>query len=331
MKPIYFPFTYVPKWVAEALTACFKNFIVYQPSGRKLPDEMQPWVDAQRMEVRIPVCEDDQMLDAVVNDFQVWANLHHDSKELKTAAVLGQQSSIPFFNETALSQIVADIKNPLKTETAKGDFDPFFCAQVFLHFAQEFDRQNYELNHALGLYDQRAQGLIKNLKGEAERLTRETHLVLKSSAPSEHMALERLQAWTELFQKDPAGSGLFITTSQSVFDHFIETLPTAEMIFKSNLSLAFETDDIQFKRWRERILNNLARLAETDCLASKGVTSEMPEQIRGDPNAALTLYLVPNQNPHEFFTQYAAPQLFKKSVPNQIVKFKNTLIGIIER
>jgi hypothetical protein len=55
MKPIYFPFTYVPRWVAETLAACFKQFTVYQPSGRKLPAEMQPWVEANVMEVRLPV------------------------------------------------------------------------------------------------------------------------------------------------------------------------------------------------------------------------------------------------------------------------------------
>ena len=55
VKPIYFPYTYVPQWVAETLAACFKQFTVYQPSGRKLPSEMQPWIDANVMELRVPV------------------------------------------------------------------------------------------------------------------------------------------------------------------------------------------------------------------------------------------------------------------------------------
>ena len=55
IKPIYFPFTYVPEWVAEALAVCFGRFTVYQPSGRKPPPEMQTWIDANVMEVRVPV------------------------------------------------------------------------------------------------------------------------------------------------------------------------------------------------------------------------------------------------------------------------------------
>jgi predicted AlkP superfamily phosphohydrolase/phosphomutase len=73
VKPIYFPYTYVPRWVAETLAACFKQFTVYQPSGRKLPAEMQPWVEANVMEVRVPVQTEDEALAKVVKDFRAFA------------------------------------------------------------------------------------------------------------------------------------------------------------------------------------------------------------------------------------------------------------------
>jgi len=37
MKPIYFPFTYVADSVAQALAACFGEFIVYQPLTGNIP------------------------------------------------------------------------------------------------------------------------------------------------------------------------------------------------------------------------------------------------------------------------------------------------------
>ena len=110
MKPIYFPFTYVPHGVAQALATCFERFIVYQPSGKKVPDEMQPWIAANVMEVRVPDQADDQTLEKVVKDFRSFAGLHYDSKNLKTAAFLGRQFTIPFFSETSSSRILSDLK-----------------------------------------------------------------------------------------------------------------------------------------------------------------------------------------------------------------------------
>ena len=144
IKPIYFPFTYVPRWVAETLATCFKQFTIYRPTGKKMPDEMQLWVDANVMEVRVPVQTADEALGKVVKDFQPFASLHDDRKSLKTAVLLGQEFGIPFFGESAASQIVSDVKKGSKSESAEANFDPLFCARVFLDFAQQFDRQSDE-------------------------------------------------------------------------------------------------------------------------------------------------------------------------------------------
>ena len=142
IKPIYFPFTYVPRWVAETLVTYFKNFRVYQPSAMKVPAEMQPWVDANVMEVRVPVGTADEAFGKVVKGFQSFASLHDDPRSLKTAAQLGQDCGIPFYNESAASQIVEDVKKDRQALSSETEFDPLFCARVFLDFAQQFDRQS---------------------------------------------------------------------------------------------------------------------------------------------------------------------------------------------
>ena len=136
MKPIYFPFTYVPQWVAETLAALFKRFTVYQPSGRKLPSEMQPWIEANVMQVRVPVQTKDEILAKVAKEFRSFAGLHNESKNLKTAAFWGQQGAIPHFAESAVSRIISDVKKSSRSASAEADFDPLFSAQVFLDFAQ---------------------------------------------------------------------------------------------------------------------------------------------------------------------------------------------------
>ncbi len=197
MKPIYFPFTYVPEWVAQALAACFQRFIVYQPSGKKVPGEMQPWVDVNLMEVRVPGQTDDQAIEKVVKDFRSFASLHDDSKNLKTAALLGQQYAIPFFSETSASRIVSDLKKDGSSDSAEAGSDPLFCARVFLDFAQDFDRQRDELNQGLGVHDQRSYELMENLKGEKEIDSASILLAAGSKLddPAEYMTMSRLQAY----------------------------------------------------------------------------------------------------------------------------------------
>ena len=53
MTPVYFPFTYVSKQVADALSACFDKTIVYQPSSQNIPESMKQLTDKGLLDIRI--------------------------------------------------------------------------------------------------------------------------------------------------------------------------------------------------------------------------------------------------------------------------------------
>ena len=99
MKPIYFPGTYVPRWVAQALAACFKHFIVYWPSGSKVPPEMQNWVEEGVMEIRLPAQIEEPAVKGVIENFRSFASLYRNGKEVRSVAFLKQQADagIRFF------------------------------------------------------------------------------------------------------------------------------------------------------------------------------------------------------------------------------------------
>jgi hypothetical protein len=332
IKPIYFPFTYVPHGVAQALATCFQRFIVYQPSGKKVPDEMQAWVDANLMEVRVPDQTDDQAIEKVVKDFRSFASLHNDSGNLKTTAFLGQHSATPFFNETSTSRIVSDLKKGVSTDSAERGSDPLFCARVFLGFAQDFDRQGAELNRGLGVHARQSCALLKTLKGETEIDSGANPLGAESKVddPGEYMALARLQSWALLFQNDPVGSGLFVTSSKSVFNQLTEKLPAFEKILQSAGLPAAEIKDKAFNTWRDSFLKHLTRLGETDWAASQNIGADLPLNSGGGKNVRLTLYLVPGKIPGDFFSQYLETRQLPKKQPDQKAKFKNTLVGLVE-
>jgi hypothetical protein len=333
MKPVYFPFTYVPRWVAQALAACFRHFIVYWPSDIKVPHEMQPWVEANVMEIRLPVQTDDQALKRVVEDFRSFASLHQNRKEIKTAAFLRQLGSVPFFDETAVSQIVWDVKKNIKSETNDKKFNPMFCAQVFLHFAQEFDRQRDELSQELVVYDQHSQELIKNLRGldETDSSATAPAAEIKADDPGEYMALDRLQAWARLFMEDPVDSGIFVTSSQSVFNHLIEGQPAAEKIIQSaELPAGLPEDDVSIT-WRDGFLKQIQQLIETSGSKPKHGFADIPRAETVGVNVALTLYRLPGRSSGDLFASILETQSSDKIKSRLPVKSKNTLLGFVER
>jgi hypothetical protein len=245
---------------------------------------------------------------------------------------LGQHGAIPFFNETSTSRIVADLKKGEPSDSAQTGSDPLFCARVFLGFAQDFDRQEDELKRGLGVHEQRSLELLKTLKGETEvdpaaiALEDETQI----HDPGDYMALARIQAWALLFQKDPLGSGLFVTSSKSAFNQLMAKVAAPEKIIQS---AGLPADEIKSKAvgaWRDSFLKQLNRLAETHWSESKDTGIDLSIDSAGGTNVRLTLYLMPGQIPCDFFAQYLETPLPPEKQPDQKTKFKNTLVGLVE-
>ena len=293
VKPIYFPYTYVPQWVAETLAACFKQFTVYQPSGRKLPSEMQPWIDANVMEVRVPVQTEDDALAKMAKEFRAFAGLHDDSKNLKTAVFRGQQGAIPCFGESSVSRIVSDVKKSSRSASDRADFDPVFSAQVFLDFAQEFDRQSAELNRDLGV--------------------------------------DKRHSWLRLFMIDPVDSGLFVTSSPAVFNHLIENLTDSQMVMQAEGMPVNGAKDDAAISWRDSVLIQMKQLIENRQGAAEHTFGDVPLPQDQRSNVRLTLHLVSGQGPTDIFSRIFEAQNSDTLKPNQSAEAGNTLIGLIDR
>jgi hypothetical protein len=332
MKPVYFPYTYVPRWVAQTLAACFQHFIVYWPPGTKVPHEMQPWVDAQVMELRSPVQADDQTLKRVVEDFRSFASLYRDSKEIRTAAFLRPPGSVPFFDETAVSQLVCDLRKNIQSETNEKNLNPLFCAQVFLNFALEFDRQHDALSQELGIYEQRSQELVKNLRGpgEIDSATTGAAAEIEVDDAGDYMAQDRLQAWVRVFMEDPVDSGLVVTSNRSVFNHLIET-QTAEKIIQSAELTAVPSAGGASISWRKGFLKQIHRLLQSGGAEPEPGLADIPRPAATGSSVALTLYLLAGLSSRDLFASVLKTASSDKLKHHSSVKSKNTLLGFIER
>ena len=333
IKPIYFPFTYVPRWVAEIFAAGFQHFYVYQPSGKELPAEMQTWVKKNAMKVCVPVPAEDKNFTEVVRAFQQFARLHADVRDLKSAAFWNQQDAIPFFDETSASQIVADLKKGREPHTGLAHPEALLRSRVFLEFAQEFDRQNDELQQELEDTDRRSEELLKNLSGQKDNDPALTRLTaeIRFDDPGDYMPQDRLQAWIRLFLEKPIDSGFLVTSSPTIFNSLVENLVPNEKLceFKELPTLAANDDALM--AWRETFYHQIKNGIESEGSFAENAFAIRPPLPEHAAHFKLTLYRLPGSTPTQSFTRLLKSPNGDQNKFNQTPDIKNTLIGLIER
>ena len=148
--------------------------------------------------------EDQNEFEAVVKSYLSWADLHFDGSGLKPPFLQTWKDTIPFFEASSSSQVVADIKTLLHGKPVSRAPEPLLAARLFLYFAQEFDRQNQEVVRDLKRHRQQEAELIRRLKMEDDSLTAQFQKedVQEPDDSADYLVLDRLGAWTRIFLKD---------------------------------------------------------------------------------------------------------------------------------
>ncbi len=323
MKPIYFPFTFIPEPAAEALSLFFRQIVIYQPSNRKIPEKMQNEAESGFLDIRIPVTGDEVKLDAVLKDYTNWANIHRRDNLTFFRPWI---EKTPFRDNNSVSQIMAEIKNKQSMKP-----DSLFHARIFLHIAQEFDIQKMEINSDLFSVEAMKMDFLKKIMGEEEgageeKIESDTQGIIDSGS---YMTAERLDAWTRLFQEDEEPSGLFITTSPAVFEYLMEKVPEIKMVrkFDSIPSKNKSTENMGY--WRDR-LNKYLDTFEKNGRADW--TEDMkPARISdtGGETVSFTLYRIPGKAPRDFFRRFLIRGESSTRKKKDDEKSADTLVGIV--
>ena len=326
MKPIYFPFTFISAKTAEIIHSFFDQLVLYQPSNLKAPEILYKMAEEKTLCLRAPVSGDEDRLRMVFKDYQNWINYHQitDTAFLKT-----QSGSIPFFSDTSISQIKSDIKK-ITANKIKKENEDLFIKRLFLYLAQEYDNQQFELDRELLLLDKLNRTFICNLKGEPEEyFNRKTFTPDDSGA---FMFQHRFKAWAQLFLEDDEISAFFITNYKSAPEYILEqTKEAVKIISIDSLPLVEKTDKktIIFKK---KIVKNIDALAKNKWEPDKynfNLDSDN-ETKKSDDTISLTIYIIPDKTPYEFFSGFIGKKLpeLKKETPKK--KFINTIIGVLK-
>lgn len=339
MKPIYFPFTFISKPIVNALGACFRQIVVYRPSCRSVPENMQKLQESDLIKIHIPVSGDEDQLDAISKNYGAWINIHQGSEItfLKTRA-----DTIPFFDESYASQIRADIKKGQQAKISQEPLEPVFSARLFLHIAQGFDMENWEINQDVALCKEMEQDLMSNLKGENRKI-KEGGMGLSTLKPEnsgDYMTSERCSAWSYLFlhdqmqtnqiQTDQKESELFVTHSRLAFETFIEKAPEAEEVLYFDAIPVRENRADDLEIWQDSLMKHLNILAQNKWPATKEGILNPPDNKGNDKKVSLTVFIVPGKSPQEFFARFVNNSQVQASKGKKDIKFNNTLIGLVE-
>jgi hypothetical protein len=332
MKPIFFPSTWVSDSVAQALAVCFGQFIAYQPLAGKIPDHMRPWVEKGILDIREPLTADQKALEAVLKNYLSWADFHLASSGRRPPFLQTWKNDIPFFDASAPSQVVADIKEQVRGKPASRAPDRLLEARLFLYFAQEFDRQNQELARDLKRHRQQETELIRQLKMEDDSSTDGFY---KEEVPipddsTDYMVLDRLKAWTRILLKDTDISGIFITQIPALMQDLLDKTPSAEKLLSFKTIPTGTALSADLALWRQKLVSNLAHIVEHKWVPTTVRPCCQPDFPSATTTVALSVYLAPDEMPREFFSRCAQIQPPDRNTACCSGGFKNTLVGLIE-
>ena len=285
--PVYFPMTYLSAPVESMLAACFRQIVVYRPSDRTLPEQMQAAVDSGRLAVRIPVEKENERLLGLMDAYYSWAE---ENRGRDLAFFKGAQSGIPYFGDTSISGIRQKIRE-ISSESEKNESaDPIFEARLFLEMAQALDRQNSELERSLDDLSVKEESMLDALLGNGQK-DRDIAPVKRSGSPADpggYMTAGRIQAWWKLAREDPEPCNLLVTESRAVIEYLIETGSGLEKTGVVDSVPIRPVNGRDFSVWRERFLGYLLQLVSTP--DTKAGVPDIPAAVPGESAVTVSVY-----------------------------------------
>jgi len=334
MKPIYIPYTFIPEEVAEAGAACFGQMIVFQPSGLELPAQMVASEKKGWLDICVPITGDEGKMLSVINDYKQWADVHANGDGTRLDLHGQRKDTIPFFNESSIMRIREDIQRRIDgTDTVQEAMDPFFSARVFLHMAQEFDNKNYEIHQSVRQLDKMEHQLMKTLQGgefNDDRMTKNTY---RANSPFDFMISERIEAWSGLMLyalKLNEMSGLYVTSNRSVWTYLVENSSTGEAVLDIENIPNKKDSTKEMQDWRDYLMKKIRKYTTEPWSDVKDERMDAPIKVETDRKISFSLYIIPGENPHQFFSRFCSRKLDDSNVYKDRCKIINTMLGLFE-
>jgi hypothetical protein len=222
----------------EALSLCFYRVTVYQPVGSIPAESLRPWIDNRFVEIRTPFegIVDKKALMAERTNWQRWGATYQDSDLAYLKRVGSNLAPV----DPLTPKLASEIKcTSGKTEERSRNRD--LALQLFLHMAQDFDQQSWELQEQLKGFKLQ-QKVFRDFfrmdkPEEREDRVSEDPFPGPDQDLGGFMVENRMTAWHHMFQKDPVESSLLLTDSPSCHGFLLDSVQ--EKVEVLNLELFY--------------------------------------------------------------------------------------------
>jgi len=313
MKPIYFPFTYIPEAIAQPLSQILGRIIVLQPVLNSQPKALRRLAENGCIDIRVPYIEDEDRLISCLKEFTQWGRLHQgDEASLKDIFKNG------FSSKTFTAQIRTDIlKNQ---ENDAFDPDPVFLSRLFLLMAQELDLQQNEVDQELALSIDDELVLFTRMTGEEKILDPPKESLFKNDFGT-YMTGSRMAAWFQLMKNAAHESAFFVTNSPAVFDEIADQVKDLEMIF-SVKGISWDQPETVIREL-EQCLTHLA----TTPWSGPGQIRLPDFNCEADQKLNFKLYILPEADPVDVCNFFSKDKILSKQNESN---WLNSLIGFFE-
>lgn len=234
MKTLYFPFT----WISEAQLAALERFfarpVMLAPSEEGIAKDTREMAASGRIDLQVPIAAEGDRVAAILREYRNWADLRGGGD---LAAARGLEGSIPFFSDSHVAKIRADIRKGIDSPPAVHTAERQVRARLFLQMAQEYDRQRQEIESEMAALQRLEEALYTDLQDGAGDPARRP--ASADVDPGRFMAIDRIRAWARLFLAAAAAGplpDLFVTDSRDIFDTVLDDLPRPESVGLSTVA-----------------------------------------------------------------------------------------------
>ena len=289
MTPVYFPFTHLPSRAAPALQACFESLTLLRPFADPLPPGMRELERRGFLKIVAPVRGDEEAPAAALRQLQEWGDRHAGGVGPATAFWHGRVAG----GDPSAFELAARIKRRPTSVEGPCAADRLRAARVFLHLAQELDRQEDELLQGLASHDQLNARLMEGLMGRPGPgpPSRQSPSALPHEA---HRLADRLSAWARLFIARECPRPVLVTTGAGVVEHLLEQCAGARHLPDAAGHRPGRALIPELAQWAAAPAERIATLLPTDGGEGAGLN-------RGGPIA----FVFPGQAPRHFLNRLA--------------------------
>jgi hypothetical protein len=228
MTPVYLPFTTLSESTAPAIFRFFKTICLNRPQEGPLPEGLKPWQEAGRIEVRIPVTGDDEVLTQTLAACGQWAFERGLGGGDAGAFLKAQPKKVPLYDEDAVGRLRRQILAGGQLESDAEHRDPVFDARLFLSMAEAYDRDNENAALQLKTLQLVEDEVLKEMHGGTvadAKIGPPTAAIAAAEDRGAFMTVARLRAWSILASQSDDLPPLLITDSPAVSAELWESFP----------------------------------------------------------------------------------------------------------